>query len=292
LSEPAARRLSIIFNPAAGWRRRSKLARVLQWLANEGAAVSLYETKAPGDAETHARALDPASCDAVVAAGGDGTVNEVLNGLAGSRLPLGIVPLGTANVLAAELDLPRDPRGVAAYLAAGRTVPVYCGSANRRRFAMMAGIGFDARVVEALDPRLKRLTGKAAYVASALAMLMRNRPARYAVEIDGKAYAAAAVLIAKGHYYGGRFVIAARARLDVPAFEVALFGGGRRRDVLRYAGALALNRIARLADVQILPAREVRIEGPNGERVQLDGDLGPALPLVARVATEPVLLLR
>ena len=229
-----ARRIHIIFNPAAGWRRRARLERVLQRLDALGAAVTLRETRARGDAESIARGLDAAACDAVVAAGGDGTINEVLNGLGGRAPPLGIVPLGTANVLAAEIGLPRDPGAVADIIAFGRPAPIYCGSANGRRFAMMVGIGFDARVVEGIDLRLKRLFGKAAYVASALAALARHAASQYRVEIDGAAHSAAAVVIAKGHYYGGRFVVAAQARLDEPLLHVALFGGGgaRRRAAL------------------------------------------------------------
>lgn len=287
-----ARRIHIVFNPTAGWRRRARLEGVLKRLDALGADVTLRETRARGDAELIARGLDEASCDAVVAAGGDGTINEVLNGLGGRAPPLGIVPLGTANVFAAEIGLPRDPVAVADIIAFGRPAPIYCGSANGRRFAMMVGIGFDARVVEGIDLRLKRLFGKAAYVASALAALARHDASQYRVEIDGAAHSAAAVVIAKGHYYGGRFVVAAQARLDEPLLHVALFGGGGRGDVLRYACALAANRIAALGDVRILPAREVRVAGPEGEAVQIDGDVAMGLPLVATVAPQPIELLR
>lgn len=287
-----ARRIRVIYNPAAGWRRRRRLDRVLAELRALGCRVTLDETKAPGDAASYARDIDAAACDAVVAAGGDGTINEVMNGLAGSALPLGIVPLGTANVFAAELGLPRAPRAIAESIAFGRPIPVYCGSANGRRFAMMVGIGFDARIVEGLDLGLKRVFGKAAYVASALGAWARHANCAYTVEIDGTTFPAAAVVIAKGHYYGGRFVVAAKARLDEPLLHVALFAGPGRGDLLRYARALALNRIAALGDVRVLPAREVRVTGPAGELIQLDGDLAAGLPLVATVTPAPLALLR
>lgn len=287
-----ARRIRIIFNPAAGWRRRMRLERVLVRLRELGCAITIYETQAPGDAEAHARGIDPAECDVVVAAGGDGTINEVVNGLAGSTLPLGIVPLGTANVLAAEIGLPREPRAIADTIAFGRPMPIFSGSANGRRFAMMVGIGFDARVVEGLHLGLKRSFGKAAYVTSALGALARHRAGDYSVEIDGTIFPAAAVVIAKGHYYGGRFVVAARARLEEPILQVALFAGARRGDLLRYARALAANRIEALGDVRVLPAREVRVTGLAGERVQLDGDLVADLPLVATICAAPITILR
>jgi diacylglycerol kinase (ATP) len=286
------RRIYVIYNPTAGWRRRRRFERVLARLGHLGCAVTLFETGARGDAEASARGLDPARFDAVVAAGGDGTINEVMNGLDGSSLPLGIVPLGTANVLAGELGLPIEPDAVADRIAFGRPVPVFAGCANGRRFAMMAGIGFDARVVAGIAPGLKRALGKGAYVASALGALARHAACAYAVEIDGTRYEAAAVVIAKGHFYGGRFVVASRARLDEPVLQAALFEGCGRGDVLRYAAALARNRIEALRDVRVVPAREVMVAGPAGEAVQLDGDLAAQLPLVVTVAARPVGLLR
>ena len=150
----------MIFNPSAGARRRRRLERVLVLLREAGCDVVLYETRARGDAEAHARGLDPAAFDAVVAAGGDGTINEIINGLAGIELPLGLVPLGTANVLAAELGLDQAPRAIAHGILSGRTMRAFPGILNGRRFAMMAGAGFDARVVEGVDLRMKRVVGQ------------------------------------------------------------------------------------------------------------------------------------
>jgi len=287
-----ARRVHVIYNPTAGWRRRRLLERVLERLGALGCAVSVFETGARGDAEARARGLDTALFDAVVAAGGDGTINEVVNGLGDANLPLGIVPLGTANVLAAELGLTLEPDALAHAIAAGRPVPVFPGCANGRRFTMMTGVGFDARVVAGIDPALKRALGKAAYVVSACGALARFAPSRYAVEIDGTRHEAAGLIIAKGHFYGGRFVVAAQARLEEPMLQAALFAGAGRGDVLRYAAALALNRVETLGDVRVVPAREVRVAGPAGEAVQLDGDLAATLPLVVTVAARPIALLR
>jgi diacylglycerol kinase (ATP) len=282
----------VIYNPTSGGRRRRRLERVLAMLRALGCSISLYETERHGSAEVEARTLDPARWDAVIVAGGDGTINETINGLGDIDLPLGIIPLGTANVLAAELGLPRNLRGVAERVAFGRPALVFPAIANGRRFAMMAGIGFDARVVEGTNLRLKRAVGKAAYVASALAALARHRAGGYEIEIDGARRHAAGLVIAKGHSYGGRFVVAAQARLDEPLLQVALFAGASRGSILRYAAALGANRLASVRDVTILPARAVRVHGSDGERVQLDGDLAAALPLEVSVAARPIAVLR
>ncbi|MGO8868610.1 MAG: diacylglycerol/lipid kinase family protein [Alphaproteobacteria bacterium] len=286
------RRLLVIYNPAAGWHRRRRFAHVLARLARLGCALSVRETAAQGDAEAFARAADPAAVDLVVAAGGDGTINEAINGLAQSAIPLAILPLGTANVLAAEIGLAGSARAIAETIAFHAPHPVFLGSANGRRFALMVGVGFDARVIGALDLRLKRAVGKLAYALSALSQLVGYRARRYQVEIDGKHFTAAALVIAKGHYYGGRFIVARDARLDEPRLHVALFERAGRWNLLRYAWGLIAGRMDRLADVRVVPASSVTVEGEPGEAVQADGDLVAALPLAVTLAKEPLALVR
>jgi diacylglycerol kinase (ATP) len=288
---PVRESLCVIFNPTAGARRKRRLGRVLATLDALGAKVALMETRAPGDAETLARMAARDGYDAIVAAGGDGTINEVVNGLGDAAMPLGIVPLGTANVLANELGLPTAPEALARCIAQGRAAPIFTGSANGRRFAMMAGVGFDARVVQGIDLAWKRAAGKTAYLVSALACLARLKPVRYEVEIDGVAFGAASLVIAKGHYYGGRFVLAAGARLDEPLFEVALFECGTRYDVLRYAAAVGANRLSSLPGARFVRGCRVRVAGPEGEPVQIDGDLGASLPLEATILPRPIAIL-
>src|SRR5690606_30882041 len=127
---------------------------------------------------------------------------------AGGDMPLGIIPMGTANVLAAELGLPDDAAGIAHVIAAGASAPVCLGQANGRHFIQMAGIGFDAYVVSRVHPRVKRLLGKGAYVMESLRAFRGFAFHRYRVTIDGRTYVAASAVIANGHYYGGRFTCA------------------------------------------------------------------------------------
>ena len=200
----APRKVLVIFNPTAGARRRARLTRILEIMWSLGAAVTLHETKARGDAERTAREASTKVYDVVVAAGGDGTINEVINGLSGRQIPLGIIPLGTANVLAAELDLPTDDVGLARTIALGRTRPVTLGDVNGRRFVMMAGVGFDAHVVASVDAGLKRLIGKSAYVWETLRGFFRYKFRSYRLIVDGKPYEVGSAVFANGHFYGGR----------------------------------------------------------------------------------------
>jgi YegS/Rv2252/BmrU family lipid kinase len=279
MSSETPPRLLVIYNPVAGQRRRRFLSRVLESLEQLGASIQLEPTTARGHAETLARAAaTDGRTQRLVVAGGDGTINEALNGLSGSDLPLALVPLGTANVLAHELGLGSSARAVAHAALDGGPRAVSLGTVNGRRFSMMAGVGFDAHVVRGVSTALKRILGKGAYAIETIGQLVAFAPRLYDVVVDGTPHRAASVLVCNGHYYGGRFVAAPEARLDRPGFQVVLFLDPGPRATLGYMAALAAGRLARHPRVKILDARTVEIAGPAGEPVQGDGDIIASLP--------------
>jgi YegS/Rv2252/BmrU family lipid kinase len=286
-----ARKVLVIYNPVAGQRQRRQFGATLRYLTMAGCTVAVRETAAAGAASTLARAgLDEAP-DVVVAPGGDGTINEIINAVAGTSAVLGLIPLGTANVLAAEIGLPSDPRGVAEVIATARPRQIYLGAVGARRFAMMASFGYDAQAVDRVNLALKRRLGKFAYVASGVGTWVRHRDQRFVLEIDGKAYSAASVVIAKGHYYGGRFQCAPDARLDDPRLYACLLERPGRWNVLRYGVALGTGQLSRLSDVRVIPAEAVRVTGPAGEPIQADGDIVGETPAEFRVSSERLNLL-
>ncbi len=284
------RRLLVIHNPVAGARRRRRYEATLAALADAGCAVTVHETRGRGDAEEISRAQH-GSFDAVVAAGGDGTINEVANGLAGAATPLGVIPLGTANVLAAEAGLPLAPARVAEVLSRGRSRAVFAGIANGRHFLMMAGVGFDARTVARLRPQMKRRFGKGAYAAAAFEEWWDNSLPRYTVAIDGVAAEVASIVVSKGRCYGGAFVLAPRADLGVAQFETVSLPHASRGALLALGSALALRAPAPSSAVRMALAQRIQISGPIGEPVQADGDIVAHLPVDITVAPDPLQLL-
>jgi diacylglycerol kinase (ATP) len=284
------RRLLIIFNPTAGGRRRRRFEAVLAELRRLGCAPTICETARRGDAEQLAASADPTRYDALVVAGGDGTINEAVNGLR-ADLPLAIVPLGTANVLAAEIGLPTDPDAVARTIALGRPQPISVGTANGRRFILMAGTGFDAHVVRTVDLGLKRWLGKGAYALSILRQLLAFGFPEYLVRIDGQTWRAASVLVANAHYYGGRFVCAPAADLRTPTLEVCLFERRGRVSAIGYALAMLTGRLPKLRSYRIVTADKVQISGGEGEPVQGDGDIITHLDATIEVVPEAISLL-
>ena len=266
----------IIANPIAGRRRPHLLWRVVDVLVQNGVRVEVAQTKRAGDATAWARAAALAGTRVIVAAGGDGTIAEVANGITGTESKLGIIPQGTANVFAHEVGLPASAHELAAALAFGRGRHVWPGhfvnGVRSGLFMQMLGVGFDAHVVHRLSPRLKRFTGRWAYVGQTMRELSRYRYHPIRLSLDGQPTEAASVVIAKGRFYGGPFLLAPAADPGKPGFSVILFEHSGPAAALAYGAALPLNRLSRSRGIRVAHAE--RIEFPDGARIpaQADGD--------------------
>jgi YegS/Rv2252/BmrU family lipid kinase len=286
----SSRQIVIIHNPTAGRRRKKKLHGVVQHLQKMGCSVVQLATAAAGDAEVMARQIRAQQCDVLVAAGGDGTINEVVNGLLQNpdrdHLQMGVIPMGTANVAALELGLGKKIRQIAHTLAYGVPHPVHPAQANGRAFVMMAGIGIDAQVVDQVKLGLKRKIGALAYVWETLNQARNYRYAPCEVILDGVSHTAVAAVICNGSRYGGPFVAAKGADLSLPEVHVCLLKRPGILNVLRYAVWLGMGRLDRLPDVDVVAASRVQVSGPDNAPVQADGDVIARLPLdITPVAT-------
>jgi YegS/Rv2252/BmrU family lipid kinase len=286
--ENTARRVLAVFNPAAGGNRRPRFDKIVAALKREGCAVTVMETTAPGHAETIARDADESAFDVI--AGGDGTVNEIVNGLGTKNIALGIMPLGTANVLADEIGLARSPDIVARTLARGAVKPIHVGAVNGRRFVMMAGAGFDANVVDGVSLALKQKLGPLAYVWQAAREAFKADSTPCEVVIDGVSYETASAVACNGRRYGGPFIAAPDASLADDRFFVVLMPGRGPINTARYGIALMLGRISKLSDVRLVAGREVLVRGIAGRPVQADGDIVAHLPAQMVVDPNPVRL--
>ncbi|MBX9750751.1 MAG: diacylglycerol kinase family lipid kinase [Roseococcus sp.] len=275
----------LIFNPAAGSRRRRKLARAMAVL---GRNAVVAETAGPGDARRIAAQAAAEGHDYVVAAGGDGTIAEVAAGLMGSRSALGILPFGTANVLALELGLPRDAEGAARVIAAGREAMIHPGLADGRLFVQMLGAGFDAAVVHHLPPGLKRHIGKGAYVWQSLVEMARHDFRALRFSADGGPWEdAAGLIVTKGRLYAGHHLVAPGASPLERGFTLVIQRGRPRLGALLAGAALPLNLMHRLPFIELRRCAQVTLDGA-GVLTQCDGDAGPALPLTITDAPQPL----
>ena len=273
------RRVLVIVNPIAGrGAAQRRLGEIEHRLRSHGLATEVAVTAEAGDARRDAAARG-ADHDLVAVIGGDGTLNEVINGLDADR-PVALYPLGTGNVLAKELHLPHSPRRFCDMVARGRERTLDTASANGRRLVCMVGAGFDAEVAARLRAARRGAIRMRDYVRPTLSCLASYRFPRIAVSVDGAepAHAEGFVLVSNVHTYGGPFVINPGARPDDGLLDVCLLRCATR---LRYAWAMLafiLRCPRRLVPATYLRGRSVRLTAQETVRYQVDGDAVGDLP--------------
>jgi YegS/Rv2252/BmrU family lipid kinase len=245
-----------------------------------------------------ARAAIERGADLILAAGGDGTINEVVNGMVHSTVPLGILPAGTANVLANELGIGKTMLQAAESLESCVKERIALGllggdaGRNARYFLMMAGVGLDAAIVYDLNLGLKEKIGKAAYWISGFSKLGRRLP-EFTVVIDGKVSRVSFALLSRVRNYGGDLSIAPTISLLDDEFEVVLFEGSSSFQYLKYMIGVVARRLQGMRGVTILRACDAVFSVPQDPRihVQLDGEYAGELPARFEIVPDALTLL-
>lgn len=289
----------VIYNPSAGRFCQSKglLERTLGALAAEGFDAKPVATLGPNTAGALAKLEIDSGADLILAAGGDGTINEVANGMVHTGVPLGILPAGTANVLARELRTRRQLNRVAAELRTAVPTRVAVGrltGADRasRYFLLMAGIGLDAQIVYDLNLGLKAMAGKLAYYIGGFAQIAKPL-APFRATVDGQTYTTTFALVTRVRNYGGDFEIAREASLLSSQFEVVLFDVKHSYQYVPYLVGMVFGQVDRLPGVRILPARRICCEPLDGQPapLQVDGEYAGRLPVAIEVVADALTLL-
>lgn len=287
-----ARRVLVIANPAAGLKRTRDAGEAAARAAKEaGAKVELARTEQPGDAQRLAGAASQERFDLVVAAGGDGTVNEAANGLAGRALPLGVAPAGTMNLLARVLRVPLDPAAAARRIVEGyRPLALKPGRAGGRLFLLMAGCGFDAWVLRELLRGVSGKIGFAHYARGALRGLRTFPFPRLTIEHDGGTLHAHTAVVGRAPLYGGFLRPTPAAKLEVDALELCAIDGGALHLTTVFPRLFSGAHAGR-AGVTVIGVRRATITaGIDDVPYQLDGELAGTLP-VAIDLSERILVL-
>jgi len=264
----------IICNPAARKASMKRLGRATSFLRDKGFCLELFVTEERGHAERLAAESVRKGPRVIVAAGGDGTVNEVVNGMVGSGIPLAVLPFGTTNVLAKELGIPDDDHKALEVAVEKEPKPVSLGriesAAFSRYFCLMAGIGFDGRAVHDTNASLKKLSGKAAYIFSGMKNFFNYSPDDIRLKIDGSEYICSTAIVGKSGKYGGNFKITPDASLTEPVLYTCIFKGRKRMDLLRYVFGVFTGRHLSYKDVVYLRSTNMEIFG--NAHIQIDGD--------------------
>jgi YegS/Rv2252/BmrU family lipid kinase len=289
----------LIYNPAAGklLRRPDWVPAILKRFQARNVAIEPRPTTGPGVAMDLARECAQQPGATVYVAGGDGTINEVVNGLAGKETPLGILPGGTANCLAVEIGIGTDPVQAAAQAGNWKPHRIPLGrcqlaGGESRYFIAMAGAGVDAQIVRDVDTRVKKRLGKLAYWLAGFGATWRVLPELKVSTPLGEAQASFA-LASRVRNYGGDLEIAKSIRLPEPYFEIVLFEGRFAVKYLKYLAGVLLNQHQGMKGVHVEKVDHLELAPANGDRVylQLDGEEFGELPARLEIVPQALTLL-
>jgi len=282
-------RIAAIFNPhsgGGGYRRDVPL--IFAALRGLGYEVEELQTGEPGDAKRFAREAVDAGFDIVAAVGGDGTVNETVNGLAGSDTPLAIIPTGTVNVLAMELGIPLDPPDAVKLLGgdAGHISWIDLGLAGDRYFGLMAGVGMDAAVVASLNPTMKKALKEAAFAVQGLGTYLTHDDPLFRVTAEERTVEGYFAVFGNSSNYGGAFGITPLADMRDGLLDVCVLKDKSFLSTVWYWTAALINAHIRHPKVEYFRTERATVETVEPDKevlVQTDGEVAGRLPMVCSV---------
>jgi YegS/Rv2252/BmrU family lipid kinase len=288
--------VSLVVNPAAGSNSYKYIHQIESCLKTQSFFDTCITGK-KGDAYEFARGVS--GSDLIIIAGGDGTINEVINGILSSDtavrrgVPLAVIPLGTANVLAKELNIPEKIEDALKLALTGSAQMVSLGRINGRYFSLMTGIGFDADTVAGVkDGAVKRILGKGAYIVSGINVLRKYEPALITVRTPDHELSGYTAVIGNSHFYGGRYSITPKASIREPLLDICVFRGKKRIDMLRYIRGVLTCKHLDFEDVSYVKASEVEVISEDIVHVQVDGDYLGMLPAKIDVIKDAVSFVR
>lgn len=291
-----ARRYLIIRNPVSGRVGKGITRAVAAELGRHGIETEIVDTK-PGSATGQARDGVAAGYDAIVVAGGDGTIREVAGGLLGSGTALGVIPVGTANSLARELGMgpAHSPAALASVLAAAWTKSFRPGvitlDGREEIFLEEASAGIDSLAVQAVTPRLKKIFGPAAYVLKCVEQLLRGPNADVEVVIGDQRIAAGWFIVARADHYAGWLRLGSGIALADNELVFLMVHHARRHEYFRFIWGLLRGRFGTMRGVTLIraSAAEVVPASPTSPvPVQADGDLMGSAPFSIRLSDQAI----
>jgi YegS/Rv2252/BmrU family lipid kinase len=271
----------VILNPAARGARAHRLRAEVESLAR---GALLCSTSHSGEAEVLARHAAAEGFERIVAAGGDGTINEIVNGIAGKNVALGLLPIGTMNVFATELGLPaNDLRACWEIIRRNKIRPVDLPSANGKHFVQLAGVGLDAQVVKETSRSFKRNFGPLSYLISA-AQIASRQPPRLRIESENAAMEEGSfVLVGNGRLYGGRLPFFKQAIIDDGLFDVIVFKRLSYVEIIRYLQNVIFTQQITAPDVEYFQTKRLRVSSDEEVPVEVDGELIGTCPVEFRI---------
>jgi diacylglycerol kinase (ATP) len=275
-------KLAIILNPAARGGKARLLEEKVRLLAG---THTFFASSRPGEAAQLSRQLAQAGYAAIIAAGGDGTVNEIVNGIAGLDVALGILPMGTMNVFASELGLPAHQLESCWKIIEEETPRMIdLAVANDRYFVQLAGIGLDALAVQETDLNARRTIGPVSYLIAAAQIISRPAPQLQIYFDEDQKTEGCFALIGNGRLYGGRFSLFRDARNDDGLLDLLVFKHQGYLDIIRYLQGVLVGNHVDFADIEYRQVQSLKIVSDRLVPVEIDGEVAFNTPVRFQVA--------
>lgn len=271
----------VILNPSARSQRAHRWRERLRSICGDAFVCA---TARAGEAEDLARGAVAEGYEQIVAAGGDGTIHEVVNGIAGSDVALGLMPMGTVNVFAMELGLPANDLGRCWEIIRGQhTRWIDLPTANQKHFVQLAGVGLDAQAVKETSATLKKNFGPLSYLISA-AQVAARKPPRLLVEAEeAMSEEASFVLVGNGRLYGGPFPFFKQAVIDDGLLDVLVFKQIGYLELLKYLQNVIFTPGITTREVEYFQTRRLRVSSAEEVPVEVDGELLGVCPVEFQV---------
>jgi len=261
-------RICIIVNPAARGAK-ARIERLERLTRN----VVIRTTRGPGDAEAQTERAVEQGYGTIVAAGGDGTINEVVNGIGSAPVALGILPMGTVNVLAMELGIPFNLVSAWKVVRNSKIRMIDLASANGHLFVQMAGIGLDAEIVQRNSRQIKKVLGPLSYLLTATQVAAEKPPRLRVVSEGHNTVEGSFVLVGNGRLYGGPFTLFREADMQDGLLDVYVFRHMNYLALMRYLRGTLFGSLAKFTDVTYFKARHLRVEANREVPLEADGEL-------------------
>ena len=301
-------RAFIIFNPQAGEHKQrftfvekllgiysdhpdssltssEKIQVIEERFLGHGWEVTVSLTEGPGHATELAKGACQSNLDVIVAVGGDGTINEVINGLVGQKTPLGVIPIGTANVFSLQFDIPKALKDACDRLINAVSFSIDLGCVNGRYFACMAGVGFDAYVIKEADKKWKKSLGVLSYIVVAFFEFFsyRFKPIEVCIDDDPKRYRASYLIIGNMKYYGGKLVANPQADCQDGYLDACLLEKNSLLKTLSYIFGMWRGTLSLELSARYFQFKELKINHKRQHSVHVDAEYLCETPVTIKV---------
>jgi len=281
--------IGLIINPVAGNRAYRYIQKITSTLSRAG-KLNKCITRRRGDAFEFAKNLR--DCDRLIVASGDGTINEVINGLMRSdfegarHIPIALIPLGITNVLAKELCIPEKVDTAIEIALNESPIDMCLGSINGTYFSLMAGIGFDGEtVLNVKNDLIKKISGKLAHIIAGIKVFLRYSPQIIEIKTPVSNLTGYTVVVANARCYGGHFYVTPEASIKKPELDICILRDKSRMGLLRLIFGVLRGNHLNLESVHYEKATEVEISSKGNVHIQIDGDYYGTLP--AKIRSHP-----